>query len=154
MTGPFFDTSVLIRGLVLLGEPDAAALRIFDAIGEGKLGEPQTAWHCCLEFVAVTTRLPEEFRLPLDEAILLVRREILARFAVRQLPPSEFEALLTAALGDQVGGGRIYDLHIAEVARASGSRIVVTNNRRHFGGLLRLGISVLSTDDYAVQEGF
>jgi hypothetical protein len=39
-------------------------------------------------------------------------------------------------------GGRIYDAHIAEVARAVKSEIIVTDNRRHFISALRYGIRV------------
>jgi AbrB family looped-hinge helix DNA binding protein len=36
-------------------------------------------------------------------------------------------------------GGRLYDAHIAEVARAAGARVIVTDNRRHFLTALRHG---------------
>jgi predicted nucleic acid-binding protein len=41
-----------------------------------------------------------------------------------------------------VSGGRIYDAHIAEVARAAGATVIVTDNRRHFLSALRYGIRV------------
>jgi predicted nucleic acid-binding protein len=41
-----------------------------------------------------------------------------------------------------IAGGRIYDAHIAEVARAAGLEVIVTDNRRHFLAALRYGIRV------------
>jgi predicted nucleic acid-binding protein len=43
---------------------------------------------------------------------------------------------------DGTVGGRVYDAHIAEVARAAGARVVVTDNRRHFVAALRHGLRV------------
>jgi len=47
-----------------------------------------------------------------------------------------------AAAQDHTAGGRIYDAHIAEVARAAGAGVIVTDNRRHFLAALRHGIRV------------
>ncbi len=50
--------------------------------------------------------------------------------------------MLRAAARDAIFGGRIYDAHIAEIARACGAAVVVTDNRRHFLSALRYGIRV------------
>jgi hypothetical protein len=50
--------------------------------------------------------------------------------------------MLRAAANDAVVGGRIYDSHIAEVARAAGASVVVTDNRRHFVSALRYDLRV------------
>jgi len=50
--------------------------------------------------------------------------------------------MLQAAARDGIAGGRIYDTHIAEVARAVGANVVVTDNRRHFVSALRYGMRV------------
>jgi hypothetical protein len=71
---------------------------------------------------------------------------------------SEFpQRIMTAIAGghlrelaqDRVVGGRVYDAHIAEIARLSGARAVVTDNRRHFAGLARHGIRVLGAEEFA-----
>jgi predicted nucleic acid-binding protein len=49
---------------------------------------------------------------------------------------------LKAAAQESIAGGRIYDTHIAEVARAAGAGVIVTDNRRHFLAALRHGIRV------------
>jgi predicted nucleic acid-binding protein len=50
-------------------------------------------------------------------------------------------------------GGRIYDAHIAEIARLAGARLVATENRRHFTPLLRHGIRVLVSAELSNEIG-
>jgi predicted nucleic acid-binding protein len=47
-----------------------------------------------------------------------------------------------------VAGGRIYDSHIADVARAAGARVVVTDNRRHFVSALRYNLRVETPSEF------
>jgi predicted nucleic acid-binding protein len=61
---------------------------------------------------------------------------------VHDLPAADRIELLRAAARDAVAGGRIYDAHIAEVARGAKASVVVTDNRRHFLAALRHGIRV------------
>jgi len=56
------DTSVLIDGLVDVGPQSAPAQSLLHAVAEKQLAGVGTAWHCCLEFFSVATRLPEEGR--------------------------------------------------------------------------------------------
>ncbi len=51
-------------------------------------------------------------------------------------------AMVGMAAREATIGGRIYDVHIAEVARAAGARFVVTDNGRHFLYALRYGLRV------------
>jgi predicted nucleic acid-binding protein len=147
----FFDTTVLLAGLIELGPASAAAQRVMAAVAAGRIRGPQTAWHCCLEFYAVSTRLPEEFRLAPDDARRLIEEEVLARFQVHQLTPSTRTAFLGRAAQDRAAGGRIYDAHIAEIARQAGARAVVTDNRRHFAALAGYGIRLMSTEELASE---
>jgi hypothetical protein len=57
--------------------------------------------------------------------------------------------LLHAATQDTVTGGRIYDAHIAAVARATAASVIVTDNRRHFVSALRHGIRVQTAAEFA-----
>lgn len=109
------------RGLIELGPRVAGAQAVLRAVADGPARRTLTAWHCCLEFYAVATRLPEEFRLsPADAGRLLEARE-------------------------RVAGGRLYDAHVAETARRAGARLVVTDNARHFSVLRAHGIRVLDS---------
>lgn len=152
MVGPIFlDTSLLVSGLIDFGGELAPAQQIMTLIADGDLRSPHTAWHCCLEFYAVATRLPEDLRLSPGDALRLLDHEVLARFSVHQLPAEARGDFLSAAARERLAGGRIYDAHIAEVARSAKARLVVTDNRRHFISLLRHGIRVVTGAEF-VEE--
>lgn len=149
----FFDTSVLVAGVIDFGRSSQPAQQLMDAVADGRIESPLTAWHCCLEFFSVTTRLPEEYRLPPEIALRFLREEILPRFSIHSLPAEAGEEFLVAAVGEGTTGGRIYDAHIAEIARRAGARLMATDNRRHFTSLLRHGIRVLVSAELADELG-
>jgi len=145
----FLDTSVLLAGLIDFGPQSAPAQSVMHAVAEQRIQGAATAWHCCLEFFSVATRLPPEFRITPSDACLLLDQEVFARFAVHDLPHSARLGMLQAAARDGVAGGRIYDTHIAETARAAGATVIVTDNRRHFLSALRYGIRVETPAEFA-----
>jgi hypothetical protein len=55
---------------------------ILHVIAEKQVSQPATAWHCCLEFFSVATRLPPEYRLQVEDGV--------ARYGMRVETPSEF----------------------------------------------------------------
>jgi predicted nucleic acid-binding protein len=138
----FLDTSVLLAGLVDFGPQSAPAQSVLHAVAEGQVAQTATAWHCCLEFYSVSTRLPPEFRLTPADAAYLIEKEIIGRMSVRDLPSADRLAMLKATAQEGISGGQIYDAHIAEVARSAGATHIVTDNRRHFLTALRHGIRV------------
>jgi len=144
----FLDTSVLLAGLVDFGPQSAPAQSVMHAVAEQRIEAPATAWHCCLEFFSVATRLPPEFRLSPDDALVLLQEEVFGRMAVHDLPPADRLPLLKSAARDAIIGGRIYDTHIAEVARAAGATVVVTDNRKHFLSALRHGLRVETPGEF------
>ena len=144
----FLDTSILLSALLDFGETSRSSMLLFDAVADGKLEAVSTAWHCCLEFYSVSTRLPMELRVPPSEALFLLTEEILPRLRVVQLPREGIGAFLESAGGERLIGGRIYDAHIAEIAKSAGAGIVVTNNQRHFTHLLKENIRVLTADQF------
>jgi predicted nucleic acid-binding protein len=145
LSGFFFDTSVILAGIIELDHEQPAPQRIMDAIASGRFDGPMTAWHCCLEFFSVATRLPHELRLTPADALRLVQQEVMARFVVHALPRNRRDAFFIAAAHDLISGGRIYDAHIGEVARHAGADVLVTDNRRHYTQLLRHGVRVLTS---------
>ena len=149
----FFDTSVLVAGLIEMGDTSLAADRILDAVKRRLVRQPVTAWHCCLECYSVATRLPAPVRIDPDMALRLLQEEVSSRLRIADLPAPARDAFLVSAANDRVAGGRIYDAHIAECARLAGARIVVTDNRRHFVGLMRYGIRVLTTQEFVEEFG-
>ena len=147
----FLDTSVLLAGLIDLGPQSAPAQSLMHAVAEKTIRAPATAWDCCLEFYSVATRLPPEFRLVARDAARLMEEEIFARLTVHDLPPDDRRALLRLLADDRVTGGRVYDVHIAEVARAAGARVIVTDNRRHFLSALRHGLRVETPAEFVAR---
>jgi predicted nucleic acid-binding protein len=144
----FLDTSVLVAGLIDFGPQSAPAQSVLHAVAEKTLADARTAWHCCLEFFSMATRLPPEYRLRPADAVQLLQQEVIARMSVHDLPAGDRDRLLRAAAQDEIAGGRIYDAHIAEVARVSGATLIVTDNRRHFIASLRHGIRVETPTEF------
>ena len=144
----FLDTSVLLAGLIDFGPQSAPAQSVMHAVAEQRIQNAATAWHCCLELFSVATRLPPEFRLTPEDACLLLEQEVFARFAVHDLPSAARMPMLQAAARDAIAGGRIYDTHIAETARAASATVIVTDNRRHFLSALRYGIRVETPTEF------
>ena len=147
----FLDTSVLLAGLVDFGPQSAPAQSLLHAVAERRISDTVTAWHCCLEFFSVATRLPPEFRLSTADAALLLKDEVFERMTVHDLPERNRLSMLQAAGRDGVVGGRIYDTHIAEVARAVDATVVVTDNRRHFISALRYGMRVETPAEFLAE---
>lgn len=144
----FLDTSVILAGLVDFGPQSAPAQSLMHAVAEKKVTEAATAWHCCLEFYSVATRLPPEYRISPSDALVLLEEEVFARMAVHDLPAGHRLPMLRVAAHDAVAGGRIYDSHIADVARAAGARVVITDNRRHFVSALRYDLRVETPSEF------
>ncbi len=138
----FLDTSVLLAGLIDFGPQSAAAQRVMPAAVDRTGARRLTAWHCCLEFFSVATRLPAEFRLVPADAARLLEEVVFAYLDVADLPDRDRRLFFVQASRDGTAGGRIYDAHIAEVARSAGATVIVTDNRRHFLAALRHGIRV------------
>jgi predicted nucleic acid-binding protein len=144
----FLDTSVLLAGLIDFGPQSAPAQSLLHAVSERRVDAPATAWHCCLEFASVATRLPPEYRLAPADAVQLLEQEVFARMTVHDLPPAARLPMLQAIARDGVVGGRIYDAHIGEIARAADAQVVVTDNRRHFLSALRFGLRVETPTEF------
>ena len=144
----FLDTSVLLAGLIDLGPQSAPAQSLLHGVAEKTIPAAGTAWHCCLEFLSVATRLPPEYRVAATDAVHLVDEEVIGRMGVYDLPAADRKMMLRLMADDQVTGGRIYDLHIAEIARAAGARVIVTDNRRHFLAALRHGLRVETPTEF------
>ena len=144
----FLDTSVLLAGLVDFGPQSAPAQSLMHAVAEKTVAAAGTAWHCCLEFYSVSTRLPPEFRLSPPDAARLLHEEVFERMTVHDLPATDRRTFMRIAAQEGTAGGRIYDAHIAEVARAARADVVVTDNRRHFLSALRFGMRIETPSEF------
>ena len=93
--------------------------------------------------VVIPAQLRERARCSAGaEAVLLLKEEVFSRMTVHDVPASDRMPMLQAAARDGTAGGRIYDAHIADVARSVHADVVVTDNRRHFVSALRHGMGV------------
>ena len=110
----FLDTSVLLGGLLDFGPQSAPAHSVMHA------------------------RVPPLAR----RAAHLLDAEVFARMCVHEPPSADRIRLFAAAAPDGTAAGRICGAHVAEVARAIGAQVIVTDNRRHFLASLRHGIRV------------
>ncbi len=149
----FLDTSVLLAGVIDFGPQSRPAQQVMDAVAARSIGKAATAWHCCLEFYSVATRVPPEFRLSPADALRILDEEILGRLSVHDLPATARLPFLKAAATDTIAGGRIYDAHIADVARAANADVVITDNRRHFLAALRHGLRVETPEEFLASLG-
>ena len=147
LTSVFLDTTILLGGLIDFGASGRASQGILDRVADGRISDVRTSWHCCLEFYAVSTRLPPGFRLTPQQAVRLLS-DLLSMVAVEQLRKDAIARFLEMAVSERVVGGRIYDAHIAEVARLAGADVIVTENRRHFTSLLKHGVRVLRPSEF------
>ena len=91
----FLDTSVLLAGLIDFGPQSAPAQSVLHAVAEKRVAAASTAWHCCLEFFSVATRLPAEYRLAPADAALLLHDEVFGRMDVQDLPAAGRESFPT-----------------------------------------------------------
>ncbi len=151
LLGPvFLDSSILVAGLIDFGDGSGQddPQRVLDAVVAGRVPKGQTAWHCCLEFYSVATRLPAEYRLTPEAARRLLDSVVFRDLEVHGLPAARRKALLDDCISDRVVGGRVYGRHIGAVAVAADARILVTENGRHFASLLRQGVEVLSAREF------
>ena len=90
-----------------------------------------------LEIIEDDERVAAEFRVaPLEASRLLEEDDL-------YLPPAERLPMPQTSSRDAIGGRPgVYDAHIAEIARAAGAAVVVTDNRRHFLSALRYDMRV------------
>ena len=92
----FLDTSLLLAGLIDLGPQSTPAHLLMHAVAEKTVGPASTAWHCCLEFFSVSTRLPAEFRLaPTDTTLDSLEFDVLT--ALRAVNPTRRHIVLVLA---------------------------------------------------------
>jgi len=139
----FLDTNVFVSGLLDVSA-DSACRSILEALEDRRLRSCVTAWHCCLEFFSVTTRLPPEYRLSAEAAIALLTEHVFDRVQVEGLPVDEAVAWLKRLGGSEVRGGLVYDAHLAHIAKRANCAIVVTSNLSDFRTIAPHGIEILN----------
>ncbi len=138
----FLDTNVFVSGLLDVSA-DSACRAILEALEARRLRSCVTAWHCCLEFFSVTTRLPPEYRLSAEDAISLLTEHVFDRVRVEDLPVREAVPWLRQLGGSEVRGGLVYDAHLARIAQRAGCAFLVTSNVADFRQIAPAGLEIL-----------
>jgi predicted nucleic acid-binding protein len=150
----FLDTNVFVSGLLEVSA-DSACRAILEALETRRLRSCVTAWHCCLEFFSVTTRLPPEYRLSAEDAISLLAEHVFDRVRVEDLPAGEAVPWLKQLGDSEIRGGLVYDAHLARVAQRAGCALLVTSNVADFRQIAPAGIEVLNPRQFIQRmEGF
>jgi predicted nucleic acid-binding protein len=144
----FLDTNVFVSGLLDVSA-DSACRRILQGLQARRLRSCVTAWHCCLEFFSVTTRLPPEYRLSADSAIALLTEHVFDRVQVEGLPVEDTIPWLKKLGASEVRGGLVYDAHLGQIAHRAGCVILVTSNLSDFRQVAPHGIEILSPGQFA-----
>ena len=139
----FLDTNVFVSGLLDVSA-DSACRSILEALEARRLRSCVTAWHCCLEFFSVTTRLPPEYRLSAEAAIALLTEHVFDRVEVEGFPVEEAIPWLKRMGRSDVRGGLVYDAHLAQIAHRAGCVLLVTSNLAGFRQVTPHGIEILS----------
>ena len=118
----FLDTQRAAGGTDRLRPAERAGALAAARRGRADAGTGVTAWHCCLEFYSVARgcRRSSGSRRP-------TRRGSSRRKSSGGWPCTTCRAATACRCSaplahDDVAGGRIYDAHIAEIARAAGAR--------------------------------
>ena len=130
---------------------DSACRAILEALAARRLRTGVTAWHCCLEFFSVTTRLPPDYRLSAEAAIALLTEHVFNRVEVVDLPVKDAIAWLKGQAGSEIRGGLVYDAHLAQIALRSGCAMLVTTNLAHFRQVAPHGIEILNPQQFLAR---
>ena len=129
------------RGADRLRPQSAPAQSVMHAVAQNTVRGAATAWHCCLEFFSSPRGAS---RVPPHASRCDAPAGCGGSRADRGLRPSVRRSAQVSESGVRGWdrGGRIYDAHIADIARAAGAPVVVTDNRRHFMAALRHGLRI------------
>lgn len=130
---------------------DSACRAILEALASRRLRTGVTAWHCCLEFYSVTTRLPPDYRLSAEAAIALLTEHVFNRVEVVDLPVDDAVAWLKRQAASKIRGGLIYDAHLAQIALRSGCATLVTTNLAHIRQVAPHGIEILNPQQFLAR---
>ena len=130
---------------------DSACRAILEALASRRLRTGVTAWHCCLEFYSVTTRLPPDYRLSAEAAIALLTEHVFNRVEVVDLPVDDAVAWLKRQAASKIRGGLIYDAHLAQIALRSGCATLVTTNLAHILQVAPHGIEILNPQQFLAR---
>jgi len=127
----YFDTSVLVAGLVECHPDHARAMAWIDRVDRKEV-RGVISLHGVAETWSVLTSLPLRPAIQGSTALRLVREGLLARFEVAEADRRDYERVLEAAADREVRGGAVYDALHAAMARKARAEEILTLDLRDF----------------------
>ena len=137
------DTSCIVPAVCSWHEHHLRAVEAIDA-RRSRRERMVVAAPALIEAYSVLTRLPAPHRLAPADALSLLDANFSRGITVVALSAAAYRALLRAAPGEAVSGGRIYDAVIAACARRARARTLLTFNIAHFSAFARADFEIVS----------
>ena len=123
-----FDTSVLIAAFLEDHPHHAPSHKLFAQADRAHAG---CAAHSLAEVYSVLTRLPADFRLSADQALLFIG-DVRQRLKLVTLDAGEYYSAISAAANTGITIGGIYDALLVECALKAGAERIFNWNVRDF----------------------
>jgi predicted nucleic acid-binding protein len=131
----FFDTSVLVSVAIMRHPHHGPSLA---AYLKADRGNGCCAAHSLAEVYATVTRLPGNQRMGADQALLFVD-DIRGRLTVVALEAPGYYSAIASAAAENIAGGTINDMLLAQCALKAGAEIIYTWDVADFS---RLGSAI------------
>ncbi len=128
----FFDTSVLVAGLVEAHPFHDRAFLWMEKANSGRI-EPLLSAHSYAETYSVLTKLPLKTRISPGMAYRLISMNLEPHFKAVSLSPKEYTYLIREAAVSGVKGGTVFDCLIGRAALKAGVDTFLTFNLKDFG---------------------
>ena len=129
----FFDTSVLVAGLVEAHPSHRSAFPWIRRVHAGQI-RGEVAAHSLAETYSVLTTLPHQPRITPAASLRLIQATA-RRFQVVPLGTRDYMGVARALADAGFAGGIVYDALVARAAAKSGAERILTLNRRDFDRL-------------------
>jgi predicted nucleic acid-binding protein len=131
----FLDTSVLVATVLAQHPHHTPSLALYRRSGKYNSA---CAAHSLAELYATLTRLPGKQRMGTDQVVLFLE-DVRERLKIIHLTEEDYYLAISAAAGEGILGGTIYDALLARCALKSACEIIYTWN---IGDFSRLGPEV------------
>ena len=131
MTQVFFDSSVLVAGMVEAHPSHDRALLWLKKAKAKELGY-FVCTHTLAELYAILTRLPMRPRITTGTAARLIRDNVETPATIVPLSTADYRSVIRDLSERGIAGGSIYDALIAKAARKSSADRLLTFNPEDF----------------------
>ena len=127
----YFDSSVLVNGLLQSQSDHLRAAQSLDRVARGEIRGVVSA-HGLAETWSALTGTPMQPRPGSAQVRDLIREGILRHFSVVEASRADYESVLDAAAENDSRGGSVYDALHAAMARKCRADVLLTFDTRDF----------------------